>query len=61
MKEKLHVFVTENERYIKRKIKNMLAMSRKKVIVSDNFAVEIPDMELAEGLGFEWEKKCRKI
>lgn len=61
MKENLHVSVTENERYVERKIKNMLALSQKKVIVFDNFAVEIPDPKLVEGMGFEWEKKCRKI
>ena len=61
MKENLHVSVTENGRYVERKTKNMLAMSWKKVIVFNNFAVEIPDPELVEGMGFEWEKKCRKI
>ena len=51
----------ENERYIRRKVKNMLAMSRKQIVTFGNFAVEIPDPELVEGMGFEWEKKCRKI
>lgn len=40
----------------------MLAMSQRKVIVFDNYAVDIPNMELVEGMGFEWEKKkCQKI
>jgi len=51
----------ENEKYIRRKVKNILAMSRKQIVTFGNFAVEIPDPELVEGMGFEWEKKCRKI
>jgi len=61
MKENLHVSVTENERYIERKIKNMLAMSQKKVIEFDNFAVEIPDPELVEGMGFEGRKNAGRF
>jgi len=49
----------KNENYIKRKVRNMLAMSRKKVVVFSNgkFVVEIPDAELTEGMGFVWERK----
>lgn len=52
----------ENEKYIKRKVKNMLAMERKKIIVFGNgkFAVEIPDMELVEGMGFVWERNYKQ-
>jgi len=51
----------DNEKYIKRKVRNMFAMERKKVIVfgDGKYAVEIPDVELAEGMGFIWEQKNR--
>lgn len=61
LEEKITKTEQENENYIKRKVQNMLAMSRKKVVVFGNgkFAVEIPDAELAEGMGFVWERKKR--
>ena len=50
----------DNEAYINRKIKNMLAMSRKTVFRIGDIAVEMPDVELVEGMGFEYERKIRK-
>lgn len=49
--------LSDNEAYIRRKVRNMLAMERKRILRFGNYAVEIPDIELAEGMGFEGELK----
>lgn len=63
LEEKIIKTEQENENYIKRKVRNMFAMLQKKVIVFDNgkFAVEIPDAELTEGMGFVWERKKKGL
>ena len=48
---------SDNEAYIRRKVRNMLAMERKRILRFGDYAVEIPDIELAEGMGFEGELK----
>lgn len=48
----------QNEQYIRRYVRNMIARENGAVIkVAEGIIATMPDLELCEGLGFEWERR----